>query len=88
MPNQYNFNILGNEVACIDCDVRDFVWHLPAKLQQKHFLEHNSSVVVDSDTTTVIVNHRVRQMACRKCGHSFEQERRRGRPYLECENCR
>jgi len=86
VPNKFNFNLLGNEVACIDCNIRGFVWEMPAEFQQEHFLTHNTTIYVQSDTK--IIDHRLMQKVCRKCDTPFNQERRRGRPYLECENCR
>jgi hypothetical protein len=86
LPNKLNFNELGNQVACIDCDLRDFVWNLPTELQEKHYLEHNSYIA--SNTTTVITDRGMMQRICRVCNTPFEQERRRGRPYLECLDCK
>lgn len=90
MPNQYNFNILGTDRLCIEenCKFGGPVWIWNEEKQREHFLEHNESAVVDVNISTVMINRRVRQMNCRDCGESFQQERRRGRPNLTCEKCR
>lgn len=91
MPNQYNFNVLGTDRLCIEegCRFGGPVWIWNEDKQKSHFLEHNESAVVErKDTSTVMINRRVRQMICRDCGESFQQERRRGRPNLSCEDCR
>lgn len=40
MPNKYGFQRLGDEVACIDCDVRDPAFRWPEKRQAQHKLAH------------------------------------------------
>lgn len=90
MPNQYNFNILGQDRLCIEegCKFGGPVWIWTEEKQKDHFLSHNDSAIVEGTTATVLINRRVRQMNCRDCGESFQQERRRGRPNLSCDECR
>lgn len=88
MPDKYNFDDLGNKYSCIEenCDLKDYKWNLPDEVRKAHFETHNSFVLVESQKAEVV--GKMRQMNCRSCGHSFLQIRRRGRPFLECDNCR
>lgn len=40
MPNNYGFNILGDTVACIDCDERGPASAWPARTQARHQAAH------------------------------------------------
>ena len=40
MPDQWNFNRLGPEVACIDCDIRGPVGDWPTEKREEHYLAH------------------------------------------------
>lgn len=40
MPDKFGFQILGAEVACIDCDLRGPVWEWPEKLRAQHQAGH------------------------------------------------
>jgi hypothetical protein len=40
VPDKYGFNLLGAEVACIDCELRGMVWELPESVRAKHHADH------------------------------------------------
>lgn len=92
MPNKFNFDELGTTRSCIEahCDYRGEVWEIPVEAQEEHFLSHYREplTVVNIKGMAYEVQGEIRVQACRSCGNEFSQPRRRGRPRLECDNCK
>lgn len=86
MPDKYGFNILGNDVKCIEpqCENGGKMWEWPEERRKVHFLSHN---FVMAGNTPAITGAK-RTDNCRVCGRQFEQEKRRGRPRVKCYVCK
>jgi hypothetical protein len=92
MPNALGFNELGTNRACIElgCNFSGPVWEMGEDVQKEHFLSHyrEPQEVVNVKGMAYILEGEIRVQACRACGNQFSQPRRRGRPRLECDNCK
>ena len=84
MPDKFNFNELGETVACIDCDTKGKVYEWDQKRREIHFLSHN--FVLQGEEP--VMNGETRSDVCRVCSREFSQERKRGRPRVLCYVCK
>lgn len=87
MPDRYGFNLLGNDVYCIeeDCVAGGPIYEWKEDRRKGHFLTHGFHFVEGSSPR---IEGIVRKDNCRICGGEFEQERKRGRPRVLCYVCK
>lgn len=97
MPNIHNFDILPDFFSwtthkCVekDCGFGGPKWEMTDKVMSDHALTHfrEPETVVNLDGLEYEVRGLERIQPCRVCGNDFSQPRRRGRPRLECDDCK
>lgn len=91
MPDRYNFDHLPDrgtiKVRCIEngCDSGGQLWEWSESRRETHFLTHNYELNQEGQP---VINGKKRVTICNTCGRSFEQERKRGRPRVQCYVCK
>ncbi len=97
MPNVHGFDILPDYFGptkhiCIekDCGYGGFKWEMTEEKMRDHFLTHfrEPETVVNMQGMEYEIQGEIRIQPCRNCGKDFSQIRRRGRPKLECDECK
>jgi len=91
MPDKYGFDHLPNRgvvaFKCVEvgCNVGGLSWEWPESRRKIHFLAHNFSSIAGESPK---FGGPIKISICRICGSSFEQEKKRGRPRVQCYVCK
>ena len=91
MPDKYGFDHLVDRSVltfkCIEvnCNTEGYAWEWPESRRKVHFLSHNYELNASGQPE---ISGPKKLTICRTCRNSFEQERKRGRPRVQCYACK